>query len=121
MRDLHRPTLSRLSPDGTPVAASLVCLRRSEDGKRIEKVGVEIDGVLKHYAPAGIFFALKVGAWRLRYVPAFGAGIDVSVGVGPEGEEVLLAGGNRLAGDDGLADVPQCTHRSPSGSFEVPR
>ena len=109
------------SPGEPPRQAQLVCLRRSSDGQRVEKVGVEVGGVLKHYAPAGILFVLKLGAWRLQYLPPVGPPLEVGVVLGADGEEHLHAGGNTLREDDGLSCVPQCTHRTSSGSFDVIR
>ncbi|MBF5045988.1 hypothetical protein FGE12_26485 [Aggregicoccus sp. 17bor-14] len=105
-----------------PQYARLICLRRSEDGGRVEKVGVEMGGVLKHYAPVSVLFALKVGAWRLRFVPPVGAGIDIEVGRDADGQERLQAQrGNALREDDGLSDVPACDHRNLSGIFDALR
>jgi len=104
-----------------PRQAQLICLRRSSAGQRIEKAGVEVGGALKHYAPAGILFVLKLGAWRLQYLPPVGPPLEVGVVVGPDGEERLHAGGNTLLEDDGLSAVPLCTHRTSSGSFDVVR
>jgi hypothetical protein len=122
MRSRSRPptTLPTLSE---PVQyARLICVRRTEDGARVEKVGVEMGGVLKHYAPAGVLFALKLGAWRLRYVPPVGAGVEIEVGQDADGSERLQAQrGNALLADDGLADVPACDHRHLSGSFDALR
>jgi hypothetical protein len=113
------PTLIPPASDA-PLAARLICLRRSDDGRRIEKVGVEVGDVLKHYAPAGILFVLKLGAWRLRYVPPSGAALEVGVGLGADGEEQLHAlTGNTLREDDGLSQVPLCTHRHHTGSFDA--
>ena len=120
-----RKTLQRIpavpSAGEPPVQAQLICLRRSSDGQRVEKVGVEVGGVLKHYAPASILFVLKLGAWRLHYLPPVGAPLEVGVVRGADGEEHLHAGGNTLLEDDGLASVPLCTHRTSSGSFDVIR
>lgn len=115
----HIPTIP--SPGEPPRQAQLICLRRSSDGQRVEKVGVEVGGVLKHYAPASILFVLKLGAWRLQYLPPVGAPLEVGVALGADGEERLHAGGNTLLEDDGLSSVPQCTHRTSSGSFDVIR
>ena len=121
MRKSPNPSLSIPSAGEPPRQAQLICLRRSSDGQRIEKVGVELGGVLKHYAPAGILFALKLGAWRLQFLPPVGAPLAVGVVLGADGEERLHAGGNTLREDDGLADVPLCTHRTSSGNFNVIR
>lgn len=121
MRKPTRITTTLPSAGEPPRQAQLICVRRSSDGERIVKVGVEVGGVLKHYAPAGIFFVLKLGAWRLQYLPPVGPPLEVSVVQGPDGEERLHAGGNTLLEDDGLACVPLCTHRTSSGSFDVIR
>ena len=122
MRSRSRSPKSLPTDLEPPQYARLICLRRSEDGARVEKVGVEMGGVLKHYAPVSVLFALKVGAWRLRYVPPVGAGVDVEVGRDAEGRERLQAQrGNSLLEDDGLTDVPACDHRHLSGSFDALR
>jgi hypothetical protein len=88
-----------------------VCVRRSSGGARIEKVGVEVGGEVKHYHPAGVLFALKMGAWRLLYTPP-GAGrpLEVGVGVDAHGREHLRVAHALSAGSDGLRDAPGCTH-----------
>ena len=114
----HRKTAPGTPPEPAR-PATLVCARRSSGSRRIEKLGVQVDGALKHFHPTGVLFALKLGAWTLRYTPPGARGpVEVGVAHDAAGRECLRAEG-AVAPDDGLRDVPACTHRTPSGEFRA--
>lgn len=120
MDDIFRrnKTNPGLAPEPARTAA-LVCARRSLGSRRIEKLGVLVDGVLKHFHPTGVLFALKLGAWTLRYTPPGALGsVGVELAYDTSGRECLRCEGT-VPPDDGLHDVPACTHRTPSGEFRA--
>jgi hypothetical protein len=103
------------APAPAPLIASVVCVRRARGGSRIDKLGIEVAGELRHYHPAGVLFALKLGAWRLFVPGADGVPLEVEVAVDEYERESLRVRG--ASEDDGLQLAARCTHQTVSGVF----
>lgn len=98
----------------SPLIATLVCVRRARGGARIDKMGVEVAGELRHYHPAGVLFALKLGAWRLFLGASDGPPRELEVAVDAYEREYLRVVGAQDSGEFGLAQAPACTHAHAS-------
>lgn len=101
-----------------PLIASIVCVRRARGGSRIDKLGIEVAGGVHHYHPAGVLFALKLGAWRLFLPVEGGAPVEVEVWVDAFEREHLRVVGAQ-GEEDGLQGAVPCTHRSASAVFSA--
>lgn len=104
-------------PTSAPLIASIVCVRRARGGSRIDKLGVEVAGELRHYHPAGVLFALKLGAWRLFLPGADGTPLEVEVVLDEYERESLRVVGSSGSDGDGLQGAAPCCHQTVSGVF----
>lgn len=90
----------------------VVCVHRSLETGRPLRVGVVVDGQLRHLVPSALVFALKMGVWRLRLPTADSPGAELSVRLAEGDNECLgVVGGSASGAEDGLWSVPACTHR----------
>ncbi len=106
-------------PDARPLIASIVCVRRFRGGSRIEKLGVEVAGEVRHYHPAGVLFAVKLGAWRLFLATGAEAPRELEVAVDAYDREFLRVVGTSALEDDALPAAAGCSHSAVSDAFDA--
>lgn len=73
----------------------LRCIHRRGSSTSIERVGIEVDGQVRHFHPASVVFALKTKKWRLL-ANSWSAGRDFEVVAGCDayGRDTLMPAPN---------------------------
>lgn len=60
--------------------------------RRVERIGVQIDGHIRHYHPMSLIYAIRVGAWQvLAMDSADNVPVLVTVEHGEDGRDCLSA------------------------------